>query len=62
MVKDINTNGSSDPRSFVLSGDILYFTAYNDQYGRELWKSDGTEEGTIMIMDIYVVWGTNDST
>jgi ELWxxDGT repeat protein len=59
MIKYINTNGSSNPRNFILFEDILYFTAYNEQYGRELWKSDGTEVGTNMIMDIYA--GSNST-
>ena len=33
-------------------GNILYFTASNGINGAELWKSDGTEEGTVMVKDI----------
>ncbi|MEO0333399.1 MAG: hypothetical protein AAF223_17230, partial [Bacteroidota bacterium] len=30
----------------------LYFTAETDEFGRELWTSDGTEEGTFMLVDL----------
>jgi ELWxxDGT repeat protein len=37
-------------------GDILFFTAetYSEEYysGVELWKSDGTEEGTVLLKDL----------
>jgi ELWxxDGT repeat protein len=30
----------------------VYFTAYTDATGAELWKSDGTAAGTVMVRDI----------
>jgi ELWxxDGT repeat protein len=45
-------NDSSYPSVFVNVGGTLYFTAYTDTTGRELWKSDGTTTGTVLIKDI----------
>ena len=53
QVADINGGGSdSDPYSFTIVGDTLYFSAMNNTHGRELWKTDGTEVGTVMVKDI----------
>ena len=35
----------------VVNG-TLYFTAYTNSAGRELWQSDGTESGTILVADL----------
>jgi ELWxxDGT repeat protein len=42
------TNGGS----FTPVGQILYFQAYDGINGYELWKSDGTASGTVMVKDI----------
>ena len=43
------------PRRLILwtefRGD-LYFTGVDDKHGRELWKSDGTRNGTFVLKDI----------
>jgi ELWxxDGT repeat protein len=55
MVKDINVGaGGSNPDNFTTVGNEVFFSARIGANGRELWKSDGTEEGTIMVKDINV--------
>ena len=44
---------SSVATNLIVVGDTLYFSGYNPTHGRELWKSDGTAAGTVMVKDIY---------
>ncbi|WP_461107123.1 ELWxxDGT repeat protein [Spirosoma koreense] len=54
MVKDINPGaGSSTPNSLAYVNGVLYFAASDGEHGSELWRSDGTTNGTYMIMDIF---------
>jgi ELWxxDGT repeat protein len=43
---------SSDPREAVASGGRLFFAARNGVTGSELWASDGTRQGTVLVRDI----------
>ena len=57
LLKDINPGtGSSispnSPVSYFVQNGKLYFTADNGVNGTELWVTDGTEEGTVMVKDI----------
>mgnify|MGYP001247202400 FL=1 len=52
MLKDINPGGSSSPLSLTNVNGTLFFAAYDATNGYELWKSDGTEAGTVMVKDI----------
>ena len=38
--------------NFIEFNDRLYFTANNEENGNELWVSDGTTEGTSLLIDI----------
>lgn len=53
-IKDIapgtNRDGS-DPRGFVELSGLIYFAA-NSGVGRELWRTDGTTDGTQLVLDI----------
>ena len=63
MVKDINpgtsctsfgvtgpcSSSSADPSNVVVLGNTYYFVANDGTNGSELWKSDGTSSGTVMM-------------
>ena len=59
LVKDINPNVDqygtgigSRPYNMLGVGNTLYFVADDGTTGLELWKSDGTEAGTVLVADI----------
>ncbi|MFN0016519.1 MAG: ELWxxDGT repeat protein [Saprospiraceae bacterium] len=56
VFKDINPgpSGSDDSYNYtmVAGADVFYFWANDGVAGKELWKSDGTEAGTVMVKDI----------
>ncbi|MBC7815335.1 MAG: hypothetical protein IAG10_00380, partial [Planctomycetaceae bacterium] len=54
LVKDINTDDGSEASQFTVVGDTLFFTANDGIHGRELWKSDGTVKGTVLVKDFSV--------
>ena len=43
---------AASPSSLTGVGGTLFFTADDGTHGRELWKSDGTEAGTVLVKDI----------
>ena len=45
------TEGSS-PELFTAVGGSVYFSADDGVTGRELWKTDGTAEGTVLVANI----------
>jgi len=63
LVKDLDTGtthdwwlgdlpNSSDPQNLTVVGGTLFFTASDGENGVELWKSDGTAAGTVLVKDI----------
>lgn len=56
IVKDINPGSASSwggiATPFIAQGSTLLFIAENATNGRELWKTDGTEGGTVLVKDI----------
>ena len=61
LVKDSNTApyqegfSATDPSGGPVAVDVngtLFFTAKDDLHGTELWKSDGTSAGTLLLKDI----------
>lgn len=37
---------------YCIVNDVLYFNASTDKYGEELWKTDGTSAGTVLVKNI----------
>src|SRR5262249_20503309 len=53
LVSDINSfPNTSSPNQAVEFNGALYFSATDGVHGLELWRSDGTEAGTVMVKDI----------
>jgi len=40
------------PLEFTAVDNTLFFVGYDSVHGAELWKSDGTPEGTVLVKDI----------
>lgn len=60
LIKDLNPTGDGvDPDAFdytfrlVAFNGALYFTADDGVLGAELWKTDGTVNGTVLVRDLY---------
>lgn len=45
------TDVSFNPSNFVIMNNELYMTACSEKFGFQIWKTDGTKEGTIRITD-----------
>src|SRR5262245_59583602 len=53
MVLDINTSTLYSSQSGIVAiGSTTYFAANDGVHGIELWKSDGTANGTVLVADI----------
>jgi ELWxxDGT repeat protein len=55
LVKDIRTTPgpiSANPSEFVTIGSTTFFTQSHPDFGNELWRTDGTTVGTVLVKDI----------
>src|SRR5688572_30470074 len=53
MVRDLNPPTALPVIDrFVALGDTVFFTTDSGTHGRELWTSDGTRRGTVLVKDI----------
>lgn len=43
---------SSSPRGLAPLGSGVLFAAYDEEHGEELWRSDGTPGGTVLVADL----------
>ena len=57
IVNAISTYGAARPSGLTAIGDVIYFAANSatnmQAYDRELWRSDGTEAGTVLVKNIH---------
>lgn len=53
MLTDINTTATgAGPTHLTAVGSTLFFTQSTPGFGEELWKTDGTGPGTVLVKDI----------
>jgi ELWxxDGT repeat protein len=64
IVKNINQGTvASSPSNLTAINGVTYFAADDGVVGKELWKTDGTTAGTLLIKDIYAgTIGSNPNT
>src|SRR5262245_17726309 len=59
-LKNVNPGTvDSSPGQFAEVGATVFFSATDNQHGRELWKTDGTDDGTSLVKDIDLGTGSS---
>jgi trimeric autotransporter adhesin len=54
LVTKLNSTGASaTPYQMAVLNNLLMFSAKTENEGTELWKTDGTDNGTQLVKDIY---------
>ena len=54
--------GGSNPAQLTVVGDVTFFVAMTSTTGAELWKTDGTPQGTAMLVDVNAGAGSSNPT
>jgi ELWxxDGT repeat protein len=53
LVRDLGAVGAhAQAQELTQVGDITFFTAHTAETGSELWRTNGTREGTVLVKDI----------
>jgi len=52
LLETITSGFGIEPRNFIEFNGTLYFSAQTSEHGQELWRSDGTAEGTSLLKDL----------
>ncbi len=53
LVRDIYKGGNtSNPSDLINVNGTLYFTAIDEHSGYQVWKSNGTEAGTVKVLEV----------
>ena len=52
LIDIVAAAGASSPGNFTNVNNTVFFLANNPANGSELWKSDGTGAGTVLVKDI----------
>lgn len=68
LLRDINNNANREsrgghlriPTNLITFGGSVYFNAYSRANGFELYKSDGTSNGTNLLLDIFTGTSNGD--
>jgi ELWxxDGT repeat protein len=59
LIAPVSELGGSDPQLTPLGG-VLYFRAWDVDHGTELWRTDGTPQGTVLVTDLVPGPGSSD--
>lgn len=59
LLKTINTTASAAPQNLTTIGDKVYFSAIGTGDTRQLWVTDGTENGTVKLKTINPTANSN---
>jgi ELWxxDGT repeat protein/cysteine-rich repeat protein len=54
LLRDLDPTDTTVPSFLTSLGDALFFTAHTPSFGRELWRTDGTPAGTVMVKNIHL--------